>query len=325
MISLIPWFEKHRPKKLENILLTQQLKQFGRKIIEEKNIPNLILEGQPGVGKTTTIKCIAKELYKDNYDYMVMELNASDDRGKKIYDTINIFRKTYIEMRNDIPTFKMIILDEADNMTEQAQNIICSFIKKYPEELKFAFTCNEKEGISVAIQSCCYILKYPGLIKEFIVEKLQDICNIEKINIDANTITGLKIIASLSEKDMRKAINTLQQIYNTYGRVHCDDIIHGKPYIGISKDIIKYCYNDKNIEKAIKSVLELKNKGYSGTDIASGIKYALADLCDNIDEKIKIKIWSCCEYAIICISKGLDTSTIQIVALICDIYSKIHE
>jgi len=322
---IIPWFEKHRPKKLENILLTQQLKQFGNKILDEKNMPNLILEGQPGVGKTTTIKCIARELYKDKYDFMVMELNASDDRGKKIYDTINIFRKTYNEIKNDIPTFKMIILDEADNMTEQAQNIICSFIKKYPDELKFAFTCNEKEGISIAIQSCCYILKYPGLTKEFIVEKLKDICMIEKIEINASTISGLKIIASLSEKDMRKAINTLQLIYNSYGRVQSNDIIQDKPYLGISRDIIKYCYNDKNMEKAISSVLELKNRGYSGTDIASGIKYALLDLCDDIDENIKIKIWSCCEYAIICISKGLDTSIIQIVALICDIYSKINE
>ena len=323
---MLPWIEKHRPSEIENIILNPHLKQFIKKIVDEKNMPNIILEGHSGVGKTSTIRCIAKELYKEQYDFMVSEMNASDDRGKKIYETINIFRKTFVEPKDKIPTFKLIILDEADNMTEPAQNIISNFMKNYTNDIKFAFTCNEKEGIGIPIQNCCHVLKYPRMTNEQIIQKLKNVCEIENIIINTETNEGLKTIAILSEKDMRKAINMLQVLYNTYGRISKKDILNEKPQLSFSFEIIKLCYYEKNLSGAIKIVMEMKEKGYSGTDITSGIKYALLDdMCSDISEYIKNKIWSCCEYTIICIAKGLDTSIIQVVSLICDIYDKIKD
>jgi replication factor C subunit 2/4 len=331
--STLPWIEKHRPNRLDNIKIDSHIKTQIEKMIKSKDVPNIILEGPPGVGKTSTIKCIARDIYRRYYKDMVLEMNASDDRGIKIQEPIEAFRKAYVHIndqdKNSIPRFKMVILDEADNMTDKAKHIISGFIKNCVSDLRFAFTCNSKDNIIPSIQSGCHIVKYPPLTDKIVDGRLHEICVIEGIITNDTTKKELKIIeegidaiSQITNGDMRFAINILQLTYNRFGSIKSDNVynIQDKPHPEKSKDIIVCCMNGK-LGDAISKVSDLRLCGYSGTDIALGLRLALRlDICNNIPEHIKIAFWKCISYASYNISKGLDSSLLQVTACVADMY-----
>lgn len=335
--STLPWIEKHRPGKIGNIKIDEQIKIQVEKMIKRRDVPNIILEGPPGVGKTSTIKCIARDIYGRYYKDMVLEMNASDDRGIKIQEPIESFRKAFVHINEEdkikIPRFKMVILDEADNMTDKAKHIISGFIKNCVSDLRFAFTCNSKDNIISSIQSGCHIIKYPPLNDKIIKARLQEICMIEGIITDEinkkelkDINGGIDAITQITNGDMRFAINILQLTYNRFNEIRADYvyIIQDKPHPQKSKDIIMCCING-DLGQAIKNVSDMRLSGYSGTDIALGLRLALRlDLCSDIPEPIKIEFWKCISYASYNISKGLDSSPLQISACIADMYKKAH-
>lgn len=339
IINSLPWSEKHRPGKIVGVKIDENIKKQIQKMITNRDIPNIILEGPPGVGKTSTIKCIAREMYGKYYGYMVLEMNASDDRGIKIQESIENFRRAYVHIddadKDKVPTFKMVILDEADNMTDKAKHIISSFIKNCIKDIRFAFTCNIKNNISSSIQSGCHIIKYPPLSDEILFDRLKEICVKEKVNTENKELTkesaeelaeelnkGLKAIIEISNGDLRSAINTLQLTYNRFDKITRDNVyaINDRPHPEKSKEIIVACCDGK-LDKALKKVVEMKYKGYSGTDIAMGLRFALrSEICSDIPEEIKISFWDKISYASYNISKGLDASIIQISACVADMY-----
>lgn len=334
----LPWIEKHRPYRFENVKVDDQIKTEVQRMISNKDLPNIIMEGPPGVGKTSTIKCIAREIYKKYYNNMVLEMNASDDRGISIQDSIENFRKAYVHIdeqdKTIIPKFKMVILDEADNMTDKAKHIISSFVKNAINDLRFAFTCNIKDNISTSIQSGCHIVKYPPLADNIIKDRILEICKIEGI-INKNTdeqhlkqITkGIHAITQITNGDLRTAINKLQLTYNRYNDISDDMVfkINDKPHPQKSKEIIVCCLN-QNLGEAMKKVLDMRQKGYSGTDICLGLHLALRiDICNDIPEIVKIEMWKCIGYSSYNISKGLDSSVLQISACISDMYKCVKD
>jgi replication factor C subunit 2/4 len=334
-IDCLPWIEKHRPNKMVNIKLDNQIKSQIRKMIHMKEIPSLILEGPPGVGKTSTIRCIAREIYGKYYNDMVLEMNASDDRGIKIQDSIENFRKSYVQIAKEdkIPKFKMVILDEADNMTDKAKHIISGFIKNCVNDLRFAFTCNAKDNIISSIQSGCHIIKYPPLSDDIIIYRLKEICIMEKIITDDTPKKkikiiedGIKSIAQITNGDLRYAINILQLTYNRFGDISTESIfeIHDRSNPQKSKEIILLCCENK-LGEAIKKIIIMMRKGYSGTDIALGFRLALRlEICNDIREDLKIEFLKCISYASYNISKGVD-STLQITACVADMCLSAHK
>ena len=154
----IPWVEKYRPTNIENLVLETPIYNKIKKIIDDKNMPNIIITGLPGIGKTTTILCIAKILLGKYFEQGVLELNASDDRGiKAVQDSIIYFCKKKLEMEEDYAQHKIVLLDEADNMTTKAQQLVNNLMEKYHSTTRFAFTCNNSSDIIEAIQSRCII------------------------------------------------------------------------------------------------------------------------------------------------------------------------
>ena len=121
-----PWVEKYRPKTSEDILLDPFIKEKIDNIVKNKSIPNMIITGEPGTGKTSTIICLAKQIYGEkNINESVLELNASDDRGLSIINnTILPFCKKKINKN----LHKLVILDEADSITTKAQNLLSNII-----------------------------------------------------------------------------------------------------------------------------------------------------------------------------------------------------
>lgn len=244
--------------------------------------------------------------------------------------------KAYVHIKpSDIKTiasFKMVILDEADNMTDKAKNIIAGFLKHNTDSIRFAFTCNSKVNISPAIQSCCHIIKYPPLTEKIIKNRLLEICEKENMintNTDKKTtqhITkGIRIITTITNGDMRNAINMLQLTYSRFGSINEDNVyaIYDKPHPTLSKEIIVDCCS-VNIGSALQKIINMREQGYSGTDIALGLMFALKlDICNDIPNHIKIEFMKKISYALYNISKGLDSSLLQISACVADMCSTV--
>jgi len=304
----IPWIEKYRPRILDDIVLDKVTANKISRIIADKDMPNIIITGVPGIGKTTTILCIAKALLGRNYREGVLELNASDDRGiKTVQDSIIYFCKKKLDLGDAYAKHKIIMLDEVDNMTKKAQQLINNLMEQYHKTTRFAFTCNSSSEIIEAIQSRCIILRYARLTSEQTISRLKYICEKEKVDYNES---GLKALVNTSQGDMRKAINNLQLTFNGYGKVTTEAVykLCDKPHPLTIKDIFTACHN-KDIKNALKSFLILREKGYSNSDISlSMINLLKSSNVDEFTEETKIKYLNeICKTSLV-ISKGIDSS-----------------
>ena len=126
----IPWIEKYRPTKLKDLILSKTMHDKIKNIIKSGILPNMIFTGSPGMGKTSTVLCIAKKLIGSNYKDYILELNASDNRGLEYINSsvLHFCRKKINELNN---VKKLIIFDEADNITKKAQNTLANLIEEY--------------------------------------------------------------------------------------------------------------------------------------------------------------------------------------------------
>jgi len=302
-----PWIEKYRPTDIEDLVLDQGTFNKINKIIKDKNMPNIIITGVPGIGKTTTILCLAKNLLGKYFKEGALELNASDDRGvKTAQETIEYFCKKKIDMDDQYAQHKIILLDEADNMTKRAQQSISNLMEQYHGSTRFAFTCNNSSDIIEAIQSRCIIFRYCRLSHQQVKDKLTKICEIENITY---TDDGLNSIVTTAQGDLRQAINNLQLTYNGYTDIIPENVykLCDKPHPLVIQNIFTAC-SKKDIKDALVQLNELRDKGYSSSDISLSMINTLKTLPDDIlTENMKIKYMQ--EISVTClnISKGLNT------------------
>nr|QBK88436.1 MAG: replication factor C protein [Mimivirus LCMiAC01] len=225
----VPWVDKYRPKKLDDIIYQNAVVSMLKTVIKKGNLPHLLLYGPSGCGKTSVALCIAMELFgprkiKDR----IIELNASDERGINVVrNKIISFAKGAIgngDPKYPSPPYKIIILDEADAMTTEAQSALRKTIEKYSHITRFIFICNYIRPIIGPIISRCVIFRLKPITKTLMSTKLIYIAENEGIKIGKNIIN---YITSVVDGDMRRAIMLLQNlkyIYNTNGIITIDDI-----------------------------------------------------------------------------------------------------
>jgi replication factor C subunit 2/4 len=220
----LPFSEKYRPRKLEDLILDPIIYTKIKSIISAKDIPNIIFTGKSGVGKTSTIHCIARAIYPreyEKYNQSIVELNASDDRGiKSVHETIINFCKRKVYYTEGFTQHKLLILDEADNITKKAQRLINSIMEKYPTT-RFAFTCNNSSDIIESIQSRCIIIRFTKPPLENFISRIKWICNNEKINYEDNAIPYL---FEICQKDLRQTLNLLELTYKTSNEITIKNI-----------------------------------------------------------------------------------------------------
>lgn len=210
--KLLPWSEKYRPHTINNVIFHTKIINAITTYISNNKLPHLLFYGPPGTGKTSTIVAFAKEYYKENYDNMILILNASEERGiETVRNRIKQFVITKGEpCEKNIPDFKLIILDEIDAMTEDAQAILRKVIEKYVNNVRFCFICNYLKKINPAIQSRCIIFRFNPIPTDIMEKFILKICKLEKINL---TIEATNLIIKKCNGDMRKLLNILQSLH----------------------------------------------------------------------------------------------------------------
>jgi replication factor C subunit 3/5 len=203
----LPWIEKYRPKKIEDIISHAQNIDTIKKLLENESLPHLLFHGSPGTGKTSMIMAIANKIYGKNIRLMVLKLDASDDRGiNSVRDDIKGFaEKTNMFQKGT----KLVILDEVDAMTFDAQFALRRIIEIYSASVRFCLICNYENKIIPAIRSRCANFRFCNIDNKNIILKLNKIIENEKLNCEINVPNT---IATISKGDLRKAINLLQAV-----------------------------------------------------------------------------------------------------------------
>lgn len=173
-----PWVEKYRPSSLDDLIAHQEIISTLNRLINAQKLPHLLFYGPPGTGKTSMIIAIARRLYGKNYGSMVLELNASDDRG------IDVVRNQIKEFAGTKKLFsqgvKLIILDEADSMTNDAQFSLRRVIEKYTKNARFCLICNYVSKIIPALQSRCTRFRFAPLDESQVSGRVKHIAELEK-------------------------------------------------------------------------------------------------------------------------------------------------
>ncbi|KAL5111575.1 Replication factor C subunit 5 [Taenia crassiceps] len=237
------------------------------KFLNQGKLPHLLFYGPPGTGKTSTILAVARQLFEPReFSSMVLELNASDDRGIGVVrEQILTFASTKTLFSGK---FKLIILDEADAMTKDAQNALRRIIEKFSENARFCLICNYLSKITQAIQSRCTRFRFPPVQKSVMISRLGEIAKKENVQL---TDDGKVAIHRFSSGDMRVAINLLQSASLSSQVVHENSVFActGHPAPREMRTLLEWCLNDP-LPVAFKKILEMKvEKGIALQDIVS--------------------------------------------------------
>lgn len=216
----LPWVEKYRPTTLSDVSGHQDILATIHKFVEKRRLPHLLLYGPPGTGKTSTILALARHIYgAKNMRQMVLELNASDDRGidvvreqiKTFAGTKTIFNSIAAPASNganpSLANFKMIILDEADAMTSTAQMALRRIMEKYTPNTRFCIIANYTHKLSPALLSRCTRFRFSPLPEPAIRSIVEKVIEQEDVRIAPEAVDAL---VRLSKGDMRRALNVLQ-------------------------------------------------------------------------------------------------------------------
>lgn len=280
MLSTGMWVEKYRPSKLSEIVnQTEIIGSLEALIKDPTDMPHLMFSGSAGVGKTTTALCISRQILGEYAKDYTLELNASDERGiGMVREKVKKFSR--FAGMVDVP-FKIIILDEADEMTSDAQTALRRIIEDTAKYCRFILIANNISKIIDPIQSRCATFKFTSIPEEDMINHLENIAKKEKVKSDKK---GLKAIYDYSEGDLRHAIN-LMQATASIGDISEDNV---KASAGLTKtsdvdNVLKMALSGKIIDAREKMIELTKVYGMSESDF---LKYLNSAVFKTKHEKI---------------------------------------
>ena len=208
-----PWVEKYRPQTLDDVVGQEQIVGRLKRYVEEKSLPNIMFTGFAGVGKTTCALALAKSLLGEYWQQNFLELNASDARG---IDTVRNEIKSFCKLKAVGAPFRIIFLDEVDNMTKDAQQALRREMEMYTKTSSFILSCNYSSKIIDPIQSRCAIFRFSPIKAANIIKRLKYIASEEGTEAEQS---ALENIVYFTQGDMRKSINILQASTTTENTV----------------------------------------------------------------------------------------------------------
>lgn len=264
----LPWVEKYRPSTLDELISHGDIISTINDLIEKNRMPHLLLYGPPGTGKTSTILACARKMNGPKASSMILELNASDDRG------IDVVREQIVNFASSRQLFsggfKLVLLDEADALTKTAQFALRRVIEKYTKSTRFCLICNYINKIIPALQSRCTRFRFAPLQRMQMMGRVVQIAEAEKVNTSED---GVEAIVDLSGGDMRKCLNVLQACHMAFSVTNAENVYlcTGKPTPSDIQSILDFLLNT-SYKEAYNGILQIqKDRGLSLVDIISSI------------------------------------------------------
>lgn len=282
------WTEKYRPQSLDEIVNQNEIVSRFKNFVVEKNLPHLLLVGPAGVGKTTSILALARDLYGANYRNFILELNASDERGiDVIREKVKNFART-AAMHSPV-SFKILIMDEADHLTSAAQHALRRTMELYTKTCRFCLLGNYSENIIDPIQSRCSVFRFSPLEESDLKRHIVNIARKEDLEI---VDEGVDAIYHASNGDVRKSINLLQAAAAANQKL-IDDVAIYNLLGNVSPDAVKNMLNvalEGNFLESRELLRELLiNQGIAPSDIIRNI-YREVMRHSTLSERMKVKL-----------------------------------
>ncbi|KAB5580437.1 P-loop containing nucleoside triphosphate hydrolase protein [Coniochaeta sp. 2T2.1] len=293
-----PWVEKYRPKTLSDVTAQDHTVTVLQRTLNASNLPHMLFYGPPGTGKTSTILALAKELYgPELVKTRVLELNASDERGISIVrEKVKDFARMQLtnpppgyKAKYPCPPFKIIILDEADSMTQDAQSALRRTMETYSKITRFCLICNYVTRIIDPLASRCSKFRFKSLDQGNARKRLKEIAEKEGVVVEEAAVDAL---IKCSEGDLRKAITYLQSAARLVGAVKqtkgglgegeedgdgmdIDDVADPKVTVKIIEDIAGVI-PDRTIDELVKAIKPRKG-GETYQTVAKVVEEMVAD------------------------------------------------
>jgi len=271
--SNVMWVEKYRPQKISELVNHKEIiGSINSMLKNQSEMPHLLFSGSAGVGKTSAALCLSREILGEHWKDYTLELNASDERGiNMVRERVKKFSR-FAGLDTEIP-FKMIILDEADEMTNDAQTALRRIIEDTAKICRFILIANNLSKIIEPIQSRCVVFKFTKISDKEILSQLKFIGKKEKIKADEK---GLNAICDYTDGDLRHAINILQAAASS-GNV-TESVV--KSVVGLTKtndvqDVLKLALTGKISDARDKMIELIKVYGMSESDFLKYITQAV--------------------------------------------------
>jgi replication factor C small subunit len=285
MVEFEVWAEKYRPKSLKEVINQKHVVERLKAFVKEKNIPHCLFAGRAGIGKTTSALALANDLYGKGWRANTLELNASDERGINVVrGKIKDFART--KSISDI-RFKLIILDEADALTPDAQQALRRTMENFTRTARFILICNYSSKIIDPIQSRTAVFRFKQLSEKKMNEYIDRIVKEEKLKIDKS---GVDALFELAEGDLRRVANLLQASASLGKKITGDTVydVSSRAKPKDVKDMLDVVLKG-NFKSAREKLHDMVLKqGLAGEDIIKEIHRQIYGL--NISEENKIKL-----------------------------------
>lgn len=280
-----PWVEKYRPTTLDDIVHHNEIVSVLKQTLVSNDFPNLLLYGPPGTGKTSSIIALARTMFGSKFEGRVLQLNASDERG------IIVIRERVRRFAQSVPmssssgdfnpqktpkkvaNLKLVILDEADSMTNAAQACLRRTMEIYSKTTRFCLICNYVSRIIEPIASRCSKFRFQPIAAPLMLERLEHICQNE--NVKYSDVKVLEHLISVCDGDLRQAITTLQSAHRLVGQNNSLDLDLIQEVSGfIPKRHINRFFaicKSKSLDRMEEYVNDLINEGYTASQFLSQI------------------------------------------------------